>query len=366
MTTTGMTKITPIVVLVLLVPRISLALTISMNRPPPPYEIHSDSIHDEARKAALPGTPVIPQQKGKSSSKDFEWWRKMLGERLLKAANAQEAMNGCGSFLATDTYVFCHRAMPNENFPEFRKTYRGIKKYVVNETLANNTHIPQHHNFLGLSFGIGRSDTWSELMSSMYLMKTKLFDCDYVGPKGPIANDWHTGFSVDEPCTNRACYTMPYTTQKTCLGKIGNSKLLNQALAGRGPLSTFVRINVEGREWNPLEQLLKSEKDIGKIRTLDLEVHLTRMNETSKEHVALSRLALIRNVEILEGLAEKFAVTGSNLGSLLQSLIEQQNQEQKISEGVPTLIQDTVAVCTNSSINFNTYSISFVNRKLLF
>merc|ERR1712217_469744 len=119
-------------------------------------------------------------------------------------------------------------------------------------------------------------------MSSMYLVKTKLFDCDYVGPMGPIANDWHTGFSVDEPCTNRACYTIPYTTEKSCLGKSGNSKLLSRVLAGRGPLSTFVKIDVEGREWDPLEQLLKNDKDIGKIRTLDLEVHLTNMNGTSK------------------------------------------------------------------------------------
>jgi len=343
------------------------AVTVSDRRPPPPCEIHGDHVRDEAHRDALPGTPEIPSWSGPAPA-GSEWWRAALGDRLVKAAGARDAMGGCGSFLATTHYVFCEQALPNESSPEFRAQYRGVHRYVVNESLAGGARLPDPHDLLGLSFGIGRNDVWSELMSSMYFVATRLFDCGEVGPdtQGPIANDWHAGFSRQNPCTNRACYSVPYKTEKSCLGKHGNSQLLNRVLADRKPLSTFVKVDVEGREWGPLEELLKNSTAIRKVRTLDLEVHLTKVNETSGEVLPLSRSALTRNVEIMEKLSETFAVTGSNLEHSLQSLADERSRkEETLQEGVPAPSQDPVAVATSSGIAFNRYSISFINRRLL-
>merc|ERR1719401_2043237 len=75
------------------------------------------------------------------------------------------------------------------------------------------------------------------------------------------------------------CYSTSYYPNHVCLGperkKIRGRKYdsLENALAGRGPLSTYLKMDVEGSEWTPLERLLENETDLAKIRTLDMEVH---------------------------------------------------------------------------------------------
>merc|ERR1719161_3487146 len=122
-------------------------------------------------------------------------------------------------------------------------------------------------------------------MSNRYFVDTKLHDCFYSGGTGPMFKDLHAGFSKENQCTKRGCYSLPYKARKVCLGADTSEKNgrqfepLSANLQGRAPLSTFVKMDVEGAEWPALEQLLSNPEDMAKIRTLDLEVHFNMGGE---------------------------------------------------------------------------------------
>eukprot|EP00392_Amoebophrya_sp_AT5.2_P006829 g6841.t1 len=104
----------------------------------------------------------------------------------------------------------------------------------------------------------------------------------------------------------------------------------------KSPLSVFLKIDVEGSEWTPLERLLEPENaaQVAKIRTLDMEVHFgwgrdkqsasfyeeaRRSSGDGKAKVEQDEYLpdvyfwIAREVGILEKLREKFFVTGSTL-----------------------------------------------------
>ena len=79
---------------------------------------------------------------------------------------------------------------------------------------------------------------------------------------------------------------------------------------------------LEGSEWTPLERLLKDEKEIKKIRTLDMEVHVGYGQDFFDAEQTRGQKAMEREVEILEKLRNHFHLIGSTLESYLMILYE--------------------------------------------
>ena len=111
------------------------------------------------------------------------------------------------------------------------------------------------------SFGIYNFDRWSQTLSNSYGFKTTLYDC-----------------FATEPLTGAfGKYKKPYVRHNVCLGGtdavIDNRQFisLNTALKNHSLLSAFVKMDIEGYEWQVL--LSTSPADFAKIILLDLELH---------------------------------------------------------------------------------------------
>lgn len=137
---------------------------------------------------------------------------------------------------------------------------------------------------LGLSYGIEERDMWSEKMSNVFRMPTRLYDC-FIPPQlsPPIAKTAPNGTSCQG--IQGHCYETPYESFRICLGaKAGNISgrqyvTLQEHLVDRPPLSTHLKIDTEGTEWAILEQFLASPEDQDKVRTLEMEVHFSYQHE---------------------------------------------------------------------------------------
>lgn len=355
----------------------------------PKYTISGDHILDNSHHDSKPGSPILPdwtddQHRPILPPQNSEPWRKDLGMRLMKAASAHDAMEKCGSFMSMGDFSWCKRAMPEENNPAYKKQYRGMHDYEV-RTDIKMADPPKADSLLALSFGIEEGDSWSEIMSGLYFVKTELFDCYYSGKKGPVVNDLHANHSVDKPCETRGCYTQEYHMHHVCVDDTSNVQglftdihnrqyqSLSESLKGRAPLSTFVKLDVEGSEWAALERLLDNEEEMAKIRTLDMEVHFNRDPKVSEKDKTTNvivlrddpdQATLERHVAIMEKLATKFAVTGSTLEHYLGSLAKNFNATRGTDEH-PREKEDPAYVVTENGLALDQYCISFVNRQLL-
>ncbi|CAK0868438.1 unnamed protein product, partial [Prorocentrum cordatum] len=92
---------------------------------------------------------------------------------------------------------------------------------------------------------------------------------------------------------------------------------LASVLAGLPPLSVHLKIDAEGGEWAQLEALLQSPEDLGRIRTLDMEIHFY-MDEWSAAAQCQHAEELSRKVGVVEELARVFAVAGTTLQATLE------------------------------------------------
>lgn len=340
------------------------------------YEVHGDHVQDNTTRDSKPGTPIVAKWAipGREALFDnLEEWRGKLGERLVKAASASYAMKKCGSFVSFGDYTWCKKAMPRESSPEFKKGFMGIHDYVVN-TKNQRTKDISPEGFVGLSYGIMTSDLWSELMSNMYFVKTKLFDCYFNGSTGPMANDFHNNHSKQNPCISRSCYSVEYEVNKVCIDdSTGGSELFTakndrqyepfrRQLKSRKPLSTFIKMDVEGSEWQSLEWLLENKKEMDKIRTLDMEMHFNK-KVTPDGHTKVTQESMTKNVQIIERLAEHFAVTGSTIEVLLRNSVR--NMEIKREANMKYAPERPAELYTPDGLSLEQVCMSFVNRKLL-
>lgn len=321
------------------------------------------------------GSPAVAEWAGEALF-HLEEWRSDLGERLLRAANVAEAVQSCESFLSFGDYSWCKHAMPKDTGgPEYRKASKGFQEYKTNASVLL-LQPPSADSFLALSFGIQAHDAWSEVMSSMYGVKSKLFDCYYAGKEGPAANDLHAGFSKERPCLRRGCYTAEYEMNRVCVDgsrdsdqfTYGNKSYqsLSFALKSRKPLSTFVKMDIEGSEWDVLDRLLDNANDMDKIRHLDMEVHLPKYPIPERTFARLAnRTALAHHVEIMERLAQKFVVTGSQIHNLdLEYTKRWLGQPSRWSDPAFKIYNQS-RIYTKKGIALDQYYISFMNRKLL-
>eukprot|EP00440_Ansanella_granifera_P003361 gb/GFBE01003656.1/.p1 GENE.gb/GFBE01003656.1/~~gb/GFBE01003656.1/.p1 ORF type:complete len:331 (+),score=77.60 gb/GFBE01003656.1/:1-993(+) len=283
------------------------------------------------------GTPCLPEISVWPYKSNTEW-SAALGERVVKAATpgSQVTEEVCQGFHLYGDSAWCLKAFQNEP-----------------------------SQLLGLSFGIEARDMWSETVSKMFKMPTKLFDCFQPPEKSPALA--MTAKNAQGPCDDRSgpCYETHYEANRVCLGgkrevfQGRNYTTLTEQLAGRGSLSTHVKIDVEGSEWSVLEALLKNEDDMKKIRTLDMEIHFGF--HIPQEELALAAVSMedrvTREVKILEELAQKFAVTGSN--------VETNSVGWRPDRSCPQQQCEEPPVHTKGGFPVNQFAISFVNRAYL-
>jgi len=157
------------------------------------------------------------------------------------------------------------------------------------------------HNPAGLSFGVFSFDEFSRELSNKHGVRSELYDCYYTAATHPIKDN----------------YTMPYTRHDTCLSAQEHTdesgrkfETLSKQLKGHGPLSALVKIDIEGWEWQVLEDMLVNHPaELDKIALLDLEVHFCQKMEkaSDKEEDGIG-LHPSKQIPILEKLLEHFAV----------------------------------------------------------
>ena len=173
---------------------------------------------------------------------------------------------------------------------------------------------------------IEERDLYSEYMSRVYQMPTRLFDCFIETEKSPPMAG--TAPNATGPCDpNRGhCYESPYRSFRVCLGPEATVihgrryNTLAKELEGRGPLSTHVKIDVEGSEWSILEQLLESDEDQDKVRTLDMEIHFGFRAASERAYDKWSeKKRLEREISIIERLNVRYIVTGTTLETYRQA-----------------------------------------------
>jgi hypothetical protein len=218
-------------------------------------------------------------------------------------------------------------------------------------------------DILAFSYGIEERDEWSEKMGSVYKVPSRLYDC-FIEPEKspPMAKTAPNGTACQKDQAH--CYEMPYWSYRTCLGHEAGEidgrryETLASHLKDRGPLSTHLKIDVEGSEWTVLEDLLKSDEDLAKVRSLDMEVHF---GFNSASEAAFSHLPeeerLDRQVRIFEKLAEKLVVTGTTIETYRQGWWPEKDcPEQQCHEPVVHL---------KGGWSPQMFAISYINRALL-
>jgi len=265
-------------------------------------------------------------------------WSTDLGERIVRSAIPSPKVNedACGGFKLFGDSAWC---------------------------LAAFADAPAR-NLQGLSFGIEERDLWSETMSNFFHMPTKLYDCFQDPKKSPPLS--MTAPNAAGPCRGKQshCYETPYQAFRTCLGPDSgvlegrNYTTLAQLLQGQAPLSTHVKMDVEGSEWSVLEALLSNAADLAKIRSLDIEVHFgfAAASEAQRRQKNPEE-ALRREVSIFEKLARSFLAVGSN--------VETNAEGWDPGASCSRALCEEPLVHTRGGFPVNQFAVSFVNPALL-
>jgi hypothetical protein len=327
------------------------------------YTISGDMVLDETMNQAKAGSPV--HINGSVPFPSTDQWRAELGDRIVRAASAKDAMRACGEFFSFGDDVFCKKAMPAETETAKRNRVYSGRNYIVKQDIAAAVakSAPRPDEFIALSYGIEGGDLYSEIMSSNYGVKTKLFDCYYNGPHGPAATP-AVNLTSSTPCTHRNCYSAPYEMNRVCLDESftqraagTNGRLyepLSAQLKDRKPLSVFLKMDVEGAEWATLRKLLDNDDDMAKLRTLNFEFHFNMGGPKPATKESLSEM-----VGIIEKLSKRFAVTGSTVELLHRSVLS------KLAKGTYVKNSRAGLIFTSQGVPLDQYCISFVNKKLL-
>ncbi|CAE8638984.1 unnamed protein product [Polarella glacialis] len=254
-------------------------------------------------RSSRPGKPCLTKAKPWPYTTNTQW-KTELGERVVAAATGVVTKAQCKGWYMFGDMTWCLNAV---------KRRKGGSELI------------------GLSYGIEQRDLWSEKMSNMYKVPTRLYDCfqqpkdsDPLGGKAPNA----TGKC--DP-SRPACYETPYQAFQICSGPdtgiVEGRKYesLQKHLKDRERLSVHLKIDTEGSEWEVLEWLLSSPEDMDKIRTFDMEVHMgwaaasSRKSPRSKVS-AQDRLEF--DLDILERLGQHFRCTGSSIEVLASAWVK--------------------------------------------
>ena len=153
---------------------------------------------------------------------------------------------------------------------------------------------------IGISLGVYMFDPWSKALSNVYGMRSDLYDC------------FHTEIGVSEyvikPKINQVCVGHSETQINLddcgygdCTKRRRQFVTMETLLGGRDVLSTYVKMDVEGAEWDVINTM--KETDFDKIVQFDLELHWCKDGANkldgkleNKIKTAMLRLRLYFNV----------------------------------------------------------------------
>jgi len=259
-------------------------------------------------------------------------WRTTLGERIVAAVNPRITAEECDGFDMYGDQVWCNKGMRDRTAQ-------------------------------ALSFGIEERDLFSERVSNVLHIPCKLFDC-FVPPEQspPMSGKAPNGTG---PCPKDGphCYETPYFSYRVCVGpqsKVIDGRRyepLTSVLSGYGPLSLHVKMDVEGSEWDVLEALLGSESDLGKIRTLDMEVHFGFHAASNAGPVLSIEKQIEHEIGILERLRKRFRVLGTTLETYRQGWWPEKDcPKQQCHEPV---------VHTSGGFSPQMFAVSYINAALV-
>jgi len=288
----------------------------------------------DCTQSSRPGTPCLPPAMVWPYQSNTEW-RSNLGERIVQAVTPTLEDGACGGYHLLGDHTVCLNAM--------KKT-----------------------DAVALSYGIESRDLWSELMSNSFHVPPQLYDCS-APSHSPLmaqtAQNWPNG-TGEGNCKDSAspCYEIPYKAFFVCLGheaaqrNFRRYETLESHLEGLAPLSAYVKMDVEGAEWQVLERLLSNQTTRSKIRTLDLEVHFGFPCGEAAE-LCTGQEKLEAEVRILEGLSQHFNVTGSTLEVYREGWHPEDDcKQQQCAEPL---------VHTSGGFGVAQFAVSFVNNELL-
>jgi hypothetical protein len=224
---------------------------------------------------------------------------------------------------------------------------------VLNASLARNKG-----NLLGLSYGIFTWDSWSRRLSNEYNVSTRLYDCYTTKPLQGV----------------HAQYTVPYERHDVCVG--GTQRVdadgrkfeaLHDHLKVRPARGTFVKMDVEGSEWEALKHV--SDDDLRKIDLLDMEIHFCKAMGDVKDR----NLELVDRIKTLERLTQIFHVTGRDPAAPTDPDYTKDNQKQHRGHDGLYLNRTDFDICGDVAYpgpkgghpHGGMLSVSFVNRALL-
>lgn len=263
-------------------------------------------------------------------------------------------------------FTFCAKVMPVETALASKWGSPYGLKLKDGVALGN---LPTGDKFVGLTYGIRDRDMWSEIMSNRYNVSTELYDCFWKEDRGPMGStDFSVGALGKQECENLdsgICYGATYEPKKVCVGAEAKTyeadgrtlvfETISTQLKDRKPLSVFMKMDVEGSEWDVLAQLLKDPEAIGKIRTLDLEVHpLYFTNKIGQ--------VLEGRVSLMEKLTEVFAPVASNI----QHIHERYLIDLKVKVAAnASYVEPEPWLHARNGGNMDSPTISYVNRQLL-
>lgn len=345
-----------------------------------------------------PGVPEMARWSGSSPFKTQNAERMAWGERLAKAATASLVTEKqCGGFMSFGDFTWCARAMAEETpeakiftnppttdaqkkNPDFNGLWGPVLDAAHPEVL---TSLPKGNSLTGISFGIRERDPWSEFLSNRYAVPTRLYDCYYNNPDGeggpmvPNKGELLTpnASGVCPSWKERKCYGAPFEPKHICVDKVAQTvhdplsnrdltfENLHETLKDLKPLSTFLKIDVEGSEWDVLETLLDSPEELAKVRALDMEAHMFKgaSGIDHSGHMTDSD-AKEKRVRIMERLAENFAVVGSTLE--WQHHADHVTIERALAANSSKLLAEP-EYYTKNGYSLNQFCISFVSRQLL-
>lgn len=150
----------------------------------------------------------------------------------------------------------------------------------------------------GLSYGISTYDDWAKGMGNDYNVPTELYDC---------FNGKH---ELTDLKKNFQEFTGEYQYHNECVdttnrvddhGRKFNT--MDQHLEGQEPLSTFVKMDIEGDEWKVLSDMAKKPEQLDKVATMDLQFHFCNGRADDADEAGGAST-------LLKGLLDKFEVTG--------------------------------------------------------
>jgi len=287
-------------------------------------------------QSSRPGAPCLPPAVVWPYQSNTEW-RSNLGERIVQAVTPTLQDEACGGYHLFGDHTFCLKAMK--------------------ETEA-----------VALSYGIEGRDLWSELMSNRFHVSPRIYDCS-ISSRSPLMAKAAPNGTGQGNCkeNENPCYEMPYEAFSVCLGqKVRHRKghkykspkyqTLESHLEGLASLSAYVKMDVEGAEWQVLETLLSNQTTMSKIRTLDIELHFGFTCGQATE-VCTGQEKLEAEVRILERLSQHFNVTGSTLEVYREGWHPEDDcKQQQCTEPL---------VHTSGGFGVAQFAASFVNNELL-